>query len=176
MELGEKLSLLRKQRGMTQTELAEALDISRQAVSRWEQGMSEPSTANLIRIGQLFGVPVDALVNVDAQSPPEAEAQAAEANPEETNPEESNPEESNPETAAPEESEDPPRVIPPRPRRWLVAVCAGMACALLLGIAALVEVHSLKQRLEPDNVVPAEEMEGKEVDESIIMEPGTLHP
>lgn len=47
MRLGEKLSFLRKQKGMTQMELAEKLDISRQAVSRWEQGISEPSTENL---------------------------------------------------------------------------------------------------------------------------------
>ena len=162
MGLGEKLSLLRKQRGMTQMELAEALDVSRQAVSRWEQGVSEPSTENLIKIGQLLGVPVDALVNGDAQSPPEADTQAAEAKPE---------------AAAPEEAGGPPRVIPPRPRRWLVAVmCAGVVCALLLGIAALFEIHSLKQRLEPDNVVPEEQVEWKEVDESVIGGSITLHP
>ena len=63
MRFGEKLSLLRKQRGMTQLELAEKLDISRQAVSRWEQGTSEPSTENLVSMGKLFGVPVDDLVN-----------------------------------------------------------------------------------------------------------------
>ena len=50
MRFGEKLSLLRKQRGMTQLELAEKLDISRQAVSRWEQGTSDPSTENLVSI------------------------------------------------------------------------------------------------------------------------------
>lgn len=67
MRFGEKLSFLRKQRGMTQMELAEKLDISRQAVSRWEQGTSEPSTENLVSIGKLFGVSVDALVNENVQ-------------------------------------------------------------------------------------------------------------
>ena len=169
MRFGKKLSLLRKQRGMTQMELAEALDISRQAVSRWEQGVSRPSTENLVRIGMLFSVPVDALVNEDAPFPPEKDSQA----------EESNPEEANPDTAAPEEAEDQTQVIPskPKPRRRLVAaVCAGVVCALLLGIAALIGNHFFKQRLEPDNVVPEEQVEWEEVDESIIMEPGTLHP
>lgn len=67
MRFGEKLSFLRKQRGMTQMELAEKLDISRQAVSRWEQGISEPSTENLVSIGKLFDVTVDTLVNEDVQ-------------------------------------------------------------------------------------------------------------
>lgn len=67
MRFGEKLSFLRKQRGMTQMELAEKLDISRQAVSRWEQGISEPSTENLVSIGKLFDVTVDALVNENVQ-------------------------------------------------------------------------------------------------------------
>ena len=48
-------------------ELAEKLDVSRQAVSRWEQGISEPSTENLVSIGKLFDVTVDALVNEDVQ-------------------------------------------------------------------------------------------------------------
>lgn len=67
MRFGEKLSLLRKQRGMTQMELAEKLDISRQAVSRWEQGTSEPSTENLVSIGKLFDVTVDSLMNENVQ-------------------------------------------------------------------------------------------------------------
>lgn len=67
MRFGEKLSLLRKQRGMTQLELAEELNVSRQAVSRWEQGISKPSTENLVRIGELLDVSIDTLVNETAQ-------------------------------------------------------------------------------------------------------------
>lgn len=63
MGFGEKLSFLRKQHGMTQMELAEKLDISRQAVSKWEQGTSEPSTENLISIGKLFGVSIETLID-----------------------------------------------------------------------------------------------------------------
>lgn len=62
-------------------------------------------------------------------------------------------------------------------RRWpLALVCAGIACALLIAVAALAGVHSVNQRLEPDNIVPAEEIEGKEVDESTIAGSFTLQP
>lgn len=84
MKFGKKLSLLRKQRGMTQLELAEKLDISRQAVSRWEQGTSEPSTENLVSIGKLFGVPVDDLVNDAIQLQTESAVLVAEAEEKET--------------------------------------------------------------------------------------------
>ena len=77
MRFGEKLSFLRKQRGMTQMELAEKLDISRQAVSRWEQGISKPSTEKLVSIGKLFDVTVDALVNEDVQLQAESSVQLA---------------------------------------------------------------------------------------------------
>lgn len=79
MNFGEKLSLLRKQHNMTQLELAEKLNLSRQAISRWERGTSEPSTENLVRIAALFGVPVDALVNGDAPLQAEPAGQAAPA-------------------------------------------------------------------------------------------------
>ena len=69
MNFGEKLAFLRKQHGMTQMELAEKLDISRQAVSKWERGTAEPSTENLISIGKLFDVSIDDLV-VENSGPP----------------------------------------------------------------------------------------------------------
>lgn len=67
MNVGKNLSAIRKQHGMTQQELAEKLDVSRQAVSRWEQNVSEPSTENLIRLGALFGVSVDFLIGNERQ-------------------------------------------------------------------------------------------------------------
>ena len=77
MNFGEKLSFLRKQRGMTQMELAEKLDISRQAVSKWERGTAEPSIENLISIGKLFDVSVDDLVKDNPHSQDVPTEQAA---------------------------------------------------------------------------------------------------
>ena len=68
MNLSEKLLALRKARAMSQEELAEHLDVSRQAVSRWEQGMAMPDAANLLQLSRLFGVSVDYLLNDEYQS------------------------------------------------------------------------------------------------------------
>ena len=62
MELGEKLAALRKQRGLSQMDAAEALGVSRQAVSRWEVGASSPGTDNLLALSKLYGVSLDTLV------------------------------------------------------------------------------------------------------------------
>ena len=56
MELQEKLNILRKQHKLTQMELANELEVTRQAVSKWEQGTAFPSTENLIQLGKLYGV------------------------------------------------------------------------------------------------------------------------
>ena len=63
MKLDEKLVRLRKEKGLTQLELAEAIKVSRQAVSKWEAGGAVPSTDNLKGLSDLFGVPVDFLLN-----------------------------------------------------------------------------------------------------------------
>ena len=63
MSLAEKLVSLRKQKGLTQMDLAEQLNVSRQAVSRWEVGVAVPSTDNLKILGELYGVRVDYLLN-----------------------------------------------------------------------------------------------------------------
>lgn len=65
MKLDEKLVSLRKEKGLTQLKVAEELDISRQAISRWESGVAMPSTENLRRISELYRVPLDYLINED---------------------------------------------------------------------------------------------------------------
>ena len=136
----------RKKLGMSQEQLAEVLGVSRNTVSRWENGTSTPTAENQAALERL-------LAELEEGKPAVPE-----------------------ETPAPEEAPAPPPVTPVKPRRWRAAVCAGLVCALLLGIAALIGVHSLKQRLEPDNVVPEEQIKWEEVDTSIIDGSITLHP
>lgn len=62
MEFQKKLLVLRKKAGLTQTALAEKLHVSRQAVSRWEQGSAMPDIENLIAMSELFGVSLDELL------------------------------------------------------------------------------------------------------------------
>ena len=54
MTLGEKIKSLRKGLGMSQEKLAELMDISRQAVAKWENGQSAPSTANLFKLAEIL--------------------------------------------------------------------------------------------------------------------------
>lgn len=62
MRFEEKIVELRKQKGLSQEELAEQLGVSRQAVSRWELGQTLPDIPNLLQLCELFGVSVDYLV------------------------------------------------------------------------------------------------------------------
>ena len=63
MEFNEKLQGLRKQKGLTQEELAQALFVSRAAVSKWESGRGYPSIDSLKAVAAFFGVTVDELLS-----------------------------------------------------------------------------------------------------------------
>lgn len=65
MEFNEKLQELRKQKGLTQEELAEALFVSRTAVSKWESGRGMPSIESLKAISKFFAVTLDDLLSSD---------------------------------------------------------------------------------------------------------------
>ncbi len=69
MNLAENIYTYRKKSGMSQGDLAEALDVSRQSVSKWETGTAVPELDKLVRMSQLFDVTLDELVGT---SPPKA--------------------------------------------------------------------------------------------------------
>lgn len=72
MTLGEKILDLRTQKEMSQEELAAALEVSRQSVSKWETNQSVPDLDKIIRLADLFGVTVDQLVREgERPEPPE---------------------------------------------------------------------------------------------------------
>ena len=62
MTFSDKLQIIRKSKGITQEELAEKLNVSRQAVTKWENGMAYPDIMNLIQISELFHMTLDYLV------------------------------------------------------------------------------------------------------------------
>ena len=60
--LGQRITRLRGEHGMSQGDLADALDISRQSVSKWETDTSTPELEKLIRLAELFDISMDALI------------------------------------------------------------------------------------------------------------------
>lgn len=70
MSLGKKLQALRKQRGMSQEQLADALNVSRQAVSKWELDATLPDTANVVSLSRIFEVSTDYLL-LDEEAAPQ---------------------------------------------------------------------------------------------------------
>jgi len=76
-----RLYELRKQHGLSQDELAEKLNVSRQAVSKWERSESSPDTDNLIALAKLYGISLDDLLNYTPQkaTDDEQDAQSSDA-------------------------------------------------------------------------------------------------
>ena len=67
MKLSEKILDLRKNNGLSQEELAERMNVSRQSISRWEVGSASPDAENLKQLSNIFCVSVDYLLNDDAE-------------------------------------------------------------------------------------------------------------
>ena len=75
MALPEKLYALRKKSGLSQEQLAEALNVSRQAISKWEGGSTMPESDKLLALSNYFGVSLDYLLKDGAPDATPAEAQ-----------------------------------------------------------------------------------------------------
>ena len=68
MKLSDKIIQLRKANGWSQEDLAERLNVSRQAISRWEGATAQPDAANILQLSKLFGVTTDYLLNDEYES------------------------------------------------------------------------------------------------------------
>lgn len=76
MSLGENISQYRRNKGMSQGDLAAALEVSRQSVSKWENNAAVPELDKLVKMSRLFGISLDELVSGEASASP-APPQAA---------------------------------------------------------------------------------------------------
>ena len=90
MTLAEKITALRRERKLSQGDLAEKLAISRQSVSKWETGQAVPEVDKIIKLADLFGVSVDELVREEeclpSETPPMDSAPSEPGVPSETKP------------------------------------------------------------------------------------------
>ena len=77
MKLSEKIVKHRKINGWSQEDLAERINVSRQAISRWEGGTAQPDATNILQLSKLFGVTTDYLLGDDETEPPPSAAPAA---------------------------------------------------------------------------------------------------
>lgn len=65
MTLGQMIASLRKEHGMTQAELAEKMNVTDKAVSKWERDLSCPDVGSLSRLAEVLGVSLDELMRVE---------------------------------------------------------------------------------------------------------------
>lgn len=145
MRLHEKLAALRKRAGLSQTDLAEQVDTTRQAVSKWETGAAAPSMENLRTLCRIYQVTMDQLTD-DGQDLTEPEAAA---------PAEEIPAEEN----APEEGSEPEAVRRDRKWHWIAAVAAALAVGIGIGrlaapsVEAAGEAEPAVQTVQPEGVL-----------------------
>ena len=72
MNTAERIKMIRAERKISQEELAERVNVSRQTISKWENGLASPSGKNLAQLGRALDVPADTLIN-DDWMPPEVQ-------------------------------------------------------------------------------------------------------
>ena len=144
MRLEEKLTVLRKESGYTQLDLAEKVRVSRQAISKWETGRALPSAENLKYLSELFGVSVDYLLNDDMTEEPKPKEQKPAPEPQTKEPQTE-------EAVFPEKEKG-------KPVRWKY-IAALLLAVLLLGLLIGVFVGKYSERHISIVDIPGEEVE-----------------
>ena len=70
MRLGDRIYKLRTEKEMSQADLAESLEVSRQSISKWETNSSVPELDKLVKLSEIFGISLDELITGKAAAPP----------------------------------------------------------------------------------------------------------
>lgn len=158
MDLAERLTALRKRAGLSQGDVAERLNVSRQAVSRWETGFTVPSTDNLSRLGRLYGVTLDELLSYSAALPPEKPQEEAPAQ---------QPQEAvqQPKAEAPAPAPQPAAASAPAHAKAIIIALSILCLLLAIGVGVLLhQKHSENRELTFDEM-ESESIEDADIDE-----------
>lgn len=158
MDLAERLAALRKRAGLSQGDVAERLNVSRQAVSRWETGLTVPSTDNLSRLSKLYGVTLDELLSYSAPLPPEKPQEEAPAQ---------QPQEAvqQPKAEAPAPTPQPAAASAPAHAKAIIIALSILCLLLAIGVGVLLhQKHSENRELTFDEM-ESESIEDADIDE-----------
>ena len=136
--LGRRLSQLRKEKGLSQQELAEKLYVTRQAVSRWELDSAVPTLENLDAISKALGVPLNSLMGDRA---------AQESVPQEDP------------MPNPADREEKPAAFPGRKKGKLQYLLIGMVIGAMLPMLAFAGWKAFENKIERDTAISKEETE-----------------
>ena len=151
MDLAERLAALRKRAGLSQGDVAEQLNVSRQAVSRWETGFTVPSTDNLSHLGRLYGVTLDELLSYSAALPPEKSQEEAPAQ--------------QPKAEAPAPTPQPAAASAPAHAKVIIIALSILCLLLAIGVGVLLhQKHSENRELTFDEI-ESESIEDADIDE-----------
>lgn len=158
MDLAERLTALRKRAGLSQGDVAERLNVSRQAVSRWETGLTVPATDNLSRLSKLYGVTLDELLSYSAPLPPEKPQEEAPAQ---------QPQEAvqQPKAEAPAPTPQPAAASAPAHAKAIIIALSILCLLLAIGVGVLLhQKHSENRELTFDEI-ESERIEDADIDE-----------
>ena len=158
MDVAERLAALRKRAGLSQGDVAERLNVSRQAVSRWETGFTVPSTDNLSHLGRLYGVTLDELLSYSAALPPEKPQEEAPAQ---------QPQEAaqQPKAEAPAPTPQPAAASAPAHAKVIIIALSILCLLLAIGVGVLLhQKHSENRELTFDEI-ESESIEDADIDE-----------
>lgn len=158
MDVPERLTALRKRAGLSQGDVAERLNVSRQAVSRWETGLAVPSTDNLSRLSKLYGVTLDELLSYSAPLPPEKPQEEAPAQ---------QPQEAvqQPKAEAPAPAPQPAAASAPAHARAIIIALSILCLLLAIGVGVL-----LYQRYSENRELTFDEMESEILEDDDFVE------